>query len=64
MYTILIEDRNKYMVSKIMNLKETHKGKILVVVGAGHVEGMEVLLKEKLIESNGNDLSMSFMVEV
>jgi len=47
-YNILIGDRNKYMVKKILEIKENHSGNILVVVGAGHVEGMEELLMENL----------------
>ncbi|MEW5897030.1 MAG: TraB/GumN family protein [Nanoarchaeota archaeon] len=41
----LIEDRNKYMVKKLVHLqKENPDKKILAVVGAGHKEGMEKLL--------------------
>jgi len=45
MYKILIEDRNKYMVKKLVKLmRDNPEQKIVVVVGAGHQEGMEELL--------------------
>lgn len=51
-YKVLIEDRNRYMVKKIYFLmKNNSEKKILVIVGAGHVEGMKKHLKS-LIESN------------
>ena len=41
----LVEDRNKFMVKKLVKLMRDNKDKkILVVVGAGHQEGMEELL--------------------
>jgi pheromone shutdown-related protein TraB len=44
-YKTLVEDRNKYMVKQIVKLlRENKDKKILVVVGAGHKEGMEELL--------------------
>jgi len=44
-YKTLIDDRNRYMVKKIVKLmRENHDKKILVVVGAGHKKGMEELL--------------------
>ncbi len=44
-YKSLVEDRNVYMVQKLVKLmKENKEKKILVVVGAGHKEGMEELL--------------------
>lgn len=44
-YKALVEDRNKYMVKKLVQLLRSHPDKkILVVVGAGHKEGMEELL--------------------
>lgn len=44
-YKTLVEDRNKYMVKKIVQLLRENLGKnILVIVGAGHNEGMEELL--------------------
>lgn len=44
-YKTLIEDRNKYMVKQLVKiLRENPDKKILVVVGAGHKEGMENLL--------------------
>lgn len=44
-YKTLIEDRNRYMVKKLVRLMKDNPGKkILAVVGAGHKEGMEKLL--------------------
>jgi len=46
-YKTLIEDRNKYMVKKLIQLmRKNPDKKILAIVGAGHLEGMnELLLK-------------------
>ncbi len=44
-YKTLVEDRNRYMVKKLVQLLRTYpEKKILVVVGAGHKGGMEELL--------------------
>ncbi len=44
-YKTLVEDRNKYMVKRIIKLlRENPDKNILVIVGAGHKEGMEELL--------------------
>ncbi len=44
-YQTLVEDRNKYMVKKLIQLLRKYPEKnILAVVGAGHVEGMQKLL--------------------
>ena len=37
---VLIDERNKYIAKKILDAKEKH-GKVLVVVGAGHVKGIK-----------------------
>jgi pheromone shutdown-related protein TraB len=51
LYRVLLEERNMVMVKNIKRIREKNPGaKILVVVGAGHVEGMTVLL-EKIEES-------------
>ena len=45
LYKTIIEDRNKYMVRKIVQLLRKNKDKkMLVIVGAGHKKGMEKLL--------------------
>ena len=62
MYRILIGDRNKYMVDKIMKLREVHEGPILAVVGAGHLEGMYEILSKKL-SYNSSHASFSFITE-
>jgi|SRR3989338_32442 len=44
-YKVLVEDRNKYMVKKLVALMRQYpEKKILAIVGAGHKEGMEKLL--------------------
>ncbi len=47
-YHVLVEERNQYMARNIFHLINTHQGKkILVVVGAGHVEGLMSILNNK-----------------
>jgi len=52
-YKSLVEDRNKYMVKKLVGIMRLHpEKKILVVVGAGHKKGMqELLLKVDVVKS-------------
>lgn len=52
-YKTLVADRNKYMVKKLVKLLREYSDKnILVIVGAGHVEGMnELLLKVDVVKS-------------
>lgn len=57
LYKILIEDRNKHMSDRLLKLAENHEGNILAVVGAGHVSGMEEIIKKKL-EENRNNVEM------
>ncbi len=45
-YRVLIEERNIYMTRKIKQFQQKYPDKVIVaVVGAGHVEGMNELLK-------------------
>jgi len=46
-YKILIENRNMYMCNQLIQLSQKHKGKIIAVVGAAHVDGMTRILEEK-----------------
>lgn len=62
-YDILIEQRNYYMVNKLIKLKEKHHGKILVVVGAGHLRGMVALLK-KQVKKNDSSFTFSFQANI
>ncbi|MDK2849851.1 MAG: hypothetical protein PWP03_128 [Candidatus Woesearchaeota archaeon] len=51
LYKVLVEDRNKFMANKISSFVEKNPDKkILVVVGAGHKDGLIKLLKRKNIE--------------
>ncbi|MBU0457526.1 MAG: TraB/GumN family protein [Nanoarchaeota archaeon] len=46
-YDTLIHDRNKYMVKKLIDITKNHpEKKIIAIVGAGHVEGMNRLLSK------------------
>ncbi|NQU98382.1 TraB family protein [Candidatus Woesearchaeota archaeon] len=46
-YSVLIEERNKYMAKKLFKIsKENVDKKILCVIGAGHEEGLKKELKE------------------
>jgi len=65
LYNILIDDRNKYMVKRLLKLKEKHDGYILAVVGAGHVEGMAKLLDKEFPEKSSQTiLEHKFIVEI
>lgn len=46
-YEVLIEERNSYMAAKIAILLASTKGKIVCVVGAGHVLGLRQRLEGK-----------------
>ena len=50
-YNVLVEERNRYMIKKLIKLlRENPDQKILVIVGAGHEEGMkELLLKADVV---------------
>ncbi len=45
-YTVLISERNQYMVQKIRKFQQKYPEKIIIaVIGAGHEEGMKKLLE-------------------
>ena len=47
-YKTLVENRNRYMVKMLVKLQKANPDKkILVIVGAGHVSGMQELLNHK-----------------
>ena len=50
-YKTLVEDRNRYMVKKLVHLlREKPEKNMLVIVGAGHKSGMEeILLKVNIV---------------
>ncbi len=52
LYKAIVGDRNHYMVQKIIQiLRDKQDKKILVIVGAGHVQGMqELLLKVDIVK--------------
>lgn len=45
-YGPLIDERDEYMAAKLLALAERRPGRVLVVVGAGHLKGMERYLRE------------------
>ena len=45
---VLIHERDKYIAKKILN--ESKKGKIVAVVGAGHLKGIQNYLKKKTLD--------------
>ena len=49
-YKVLVVKRNEYMAEVIQELKKRYKN-ILVVVGAGHIEGLKKLLKDKNLKT-------------
>lgn len=50
-YAVLVHERNIFMVDRVYSIfKRDPLARILIVVGAGHKEGMQKLLKEKLLK--------------
>lgn len=49
-YEVLIRERDEYMTSKILKLLATSSGKVVCVVGAGHVPGLYQKLSASLRE--------------
>jgi len=58
-----LEDRNKYLVRRLLGLKKNHEDYILAIVGAGHIDGMYKLLEKKL-RNNQTSFSHKFIVEL
>lgn len=64
LHRILIDDRNHYMVSRLLKLRENHNGNIIAIVGAGHVDGMGKLLERRLsIKNIPTGFSYSYYVD-
>lgn len=40
-YTPLIDERDRYMAAKLLDLSENRTGRLLAVVGAGHLKGIQ-----------------------
>ena len=51
---VLIHERDKYIAKKI--LEESKKGKVVAVVGAGHLKGIKKYLEEKKLDVDLKDL--------
>lgn len=49
-YRVLIEERNRYMADKVTEILSSRSGKVVCVVGAGHVPGLSEELKSRLDE--------------
>lgn len=57
LYDVLITQRNIFMVNQLLALQQKHPDmSILVIIGAGHVQGMRELLAKQMTELsfNGN----------
>jgi pheromone shutdown-related protein TraB len=52
--TVLIHERDKYIAKKILD--ESKKGKVVAVVGAGHLKGIKEHLEKKPLEVNLEEL--------
>ena len=52
--TVLIHERDKYIAKRIQD--ESKKGKVLAVVGAGHIEGIKNHLGKKILDVNLHEL--------
>ena len=52
--SVLIHERDKYIAKKILD--ESKKGRVIAVVGAGHLKGIEKHLKKKKLDVNLKDL--------
>lgn len=56
-YMALIDERNKYMAQRLIDLEYKNPGKkIIAVMGAGHEEGVRELLRKK------NDITFTYSV--
>lgn len=49
-YEVLIEERDRYMADRISTIAGSKSGKILCVVGAGHIPGLSRELESRLSE--------------
>lgn len=55
LYDVLVEQRNEYMVKRIVALVEKYpESKILAVVGAGHKKGIINLLQKQSLQYQKN----------
>jgi pheromone shutdown-related protein TraB len=52
--SVLIHERDKYIAKKILN--ESKKGKVVAVVGAGHLKGIKGYLDKKKLDVNLKEL--------
>ena len=54
--TVLIHERDKYIAKKILD--ESKKGKVVAVVGAGHLKGIKEYLEKKSFDVNLKELEV------
>ncbi|MCX8146886.1 MAG: TraB/GumN family protein [Candidatus Woesearchaeota archaeon] len=62
-YGVLVEERNKIMASKLINLMKANTENIVAVVGAGHEEDILNLIKEEDKKEN-QEISYSFSINL
>lgn len=51
-YQVLIEERNQYMADQITEILSSRSGKVVCVVGAGHIPGLSDELESRLGEED------------
>ena len=64
LYNILIHQRNVYMANKIIQLRKKGLKDIVLVIGAGHLPGIQEILEKELQKIEiPNEVKMSFKLE-
>lgn len=51
-YLPLIDERDQFMAAKLLDLSESHSGRILAVVGAGHMKGVTRYISQGIESRN------------
>jgi len=51
---VLVDERDRYLATKIQ--QQRSKGKVLAVIGAGHLSGVSAILNQQPLDSNLGDL--------
>jgi pheromone shutdown protein TraB len=50
---VLVDHRNRFMAEKLVDLLNTSTGKVVLVTGFGHVDGIQQILRERYGEVEG-----------
>lgn len=51
---VLIEQRNMFIANAVRSILKDVRGKVVVVLGSGHIEGVSRILKDALAKENGS----------